>query len=83
MQARFELPDNIMRELETLAVAEGTTPDLLIRRLVTKHLQEHSSSSQIKKEVQLPLIPLAETGPIRPLSGTDLDDLFAREDLAS
>lgn len=83
MQARFELPDRVMRDLEALAVAEGTTPDVIIRRLVTEHLQQHSSPSQIKKEVQLPLIPVAETGPIGPLSGTDLDDLFAHEDLAS
>jgi hypothetical protein len=83
MQASLELPDKVMRELEALAVAEGTTPDLLIRRPVTEHLQQHSSPSQVKKEVQLPLIPVAETGPIRSLSGTDLDDLFAREDLAS
>ena len=83
MQARFELPDKAMRELEALAAAEGTTPDVLIRRLVTEHLRKHSPPSQIKKEVQLPLIPMAETGPIRPLTGADLDDLFAREDLAS
>jgi hypothetical protein len=83
MQAMFELPDQIVRELETLAIKEGTTPERLIQQLVTERLERQSRRPGTKQEMQVPLIPITETGPIGMLSGSDLDDLFAREDLAS
>jgi hypothetical protein len=83
MQAMFELPDKVMRELETLAVEEGTTPERLTEQLVAEHVQRQSRHLKTKRQVRVPLIPIAETGPIRTLSGSDLDDIFAREDLAS
>jgi hypothetical protein len=82
MQAIFELPEKVMRELQTLAVEERTTSDRLIQQLVTEHRRRQDHQSPLKQEVRLPLIPIAETGSIRTISGTDLDDIFAREDLA-
>ncbi len=83
MQAIFELPEKMMRDLQTLAVEEGTTPDRFIQQLVSEHLRRQEHQSRVKREVRLPLIPIAETGPIPMITGTDLDDIFAREDLAS
>lgn len=83
MQTRFELPDQIVRELEILAVEEGTTADRLIQQLVTERLQQHSRKSENKQKTQFPVIPIAETGPIRMFSGSDLDDIFGRDELAS
>ncbi len=83
MQAMFDLPDRVIRELETLAIEEGTTPGQLIQDLVTEHLKQHGRLRTKEQEVRLPLIPIAETGPIRTLRGSDLDEILAREDLAS
>ena len=79
----FELPDKVIRELEELAVEERMTPERLIERLVAEQVQRHSRELKTKRQVRLPLIPIAETGPIGMVSGSDLDDIFAREDLAS
>lgn len=34
-------------------------------------------------DVHLPLIPASETGPIQPVTGKDVDELLARDDLAT
>jgi hypothetical protein len=83
MQSTFELPEMAMKELEALAVREGTTPSGLVRLLLTEHLQQNREASQARRPVSLPLIPIGETGNIQPVSGSDLDEIFAREDLAS
>lgn len=82
MQATFELSERVLRDLEALALEEGTTPERVIEQLLAEH--GHRRSPLVtKQQVRLPLIPIAETGPIKAFSGADLDDIFAREDLAS
>jgi hypothetical protein len=83
MQATFELPDSVVHELETFAIQQGTTPDRLLQELIAEHLHRDSLRLRTRQEVRLPLITIAETGPIRAVNGSDLDDIFAREDLAS
>jgi hypothetical protein len=72
-----------MQELEILAIEQGTTPNGLIRRLVTEHLDRYGRTSETRHDVHLPLIPVGETGSIQPLTGSDLDETFAGEDRAS
>ncbi len=84
MQSTFELPEMAMKELEALAVREGTTPAGLVRRRVTEHLQQNRDfASYARRPVSLPLIPIGETGMIQPVNGSDRNEIFAREDLAS
>jgi hypothetical protein len=75
MQATVELPEALLQQLEMLARREGATPGDLIRRIVEDHVARSQPSVQRTVSVSLPLIPASETGPIRPVTGTDVDEL--------
>lgn len=75
MQATVELPDVVLQQLEMLARREGATPSDLIRRIVEDHVSRCQPSVQSSLNVSLPLIPASETGPIRPITGKDVDEL--------
>lgn len=77
MQATVELPEPVLRQLETLARREGATPGDLIRRIVEDHVACSQASVQRSFNVSLPLIPASETGPIQPLTGKDVDELLS------
>ena len=77
MQATVELPDAVLQQLEMLARREGATPGDLIRRIVEDHVARSQPSAQRTLNVSLSLIPASETGPIRPLTGKDVDDLLS------
>jgi metal-responsive CopG/Arc/MetJ family transcriptional regulator len=62
MQAIVELPEAVLRQLETLARREGATPADLIRRLVEAHVESSNAPAQRNLEAHLPLIPVSETG---------------------
>ena len=79
MQATVELPESMLQELETLARRQGATAADLIRRLVEAHLANSEPDPQHRFDVALPLIPAAETGPIRPVTGGDVDELLSRD----
>ena len=79
MQATVELPEAVLRELEILARREGATAADLIRRLVETHVASSQPPVERRLEVPLPLIPAAETGPIQPVTGADVDELLSRE----
>jgi hypothetical protein len=79
MQATVHLPEAVLRELEVLARSEGTTTADLIERIVAAHLASRPITGQRRFSVALPLIPAAETGPIQPLSGREVDDLLSRD----
>jgi Ribbon-helix-helix protein, copG family len=79
MQATVELPEAVVRELEVLARGEGTTTADLIQRIVEAHLARCQTTGERRFTVSLPLIPAAETGPIQPVSGRDVDELLARD----
>ena len=81
MQATVELPDGVLQQLEMLARREGATPGDLIRRIVEDHVARSQSSGQRSLNVSLPLIPASETGPIRPVTGKDVDELLSDEPL--
>ena len=83
MQATVELPEAVLWQLEMLAKREGATAADLIRRLVEAHVADNQPSMQRNPDVPLPLVPAAETGPIRPVTGKDVDDLLSRDHLAS
>jgi hypothetical protein len=76
MQATVELPEVVLQQLEMLARREGATPGDLIRRIVEDHVARSQRSVISNLNVSLPLIPASETGPIRPVTGTDVDKLL-------
>ena len=81
MQATVELPEVVLRQLEMLAQREGATPGDLIRRIVEDHVARSQPSLQRNFNVSLPLIPASETGPIRPITGKDVDELLSDDHL--
>ena len=83
MQATLELPEAVLRQLETLAKQEGATPADLIRRFVEARIETSNASLRRNIEVRLPLIPAFETGPIQPITGADVDAIFSCDHLSS
>jgi hypothetical protein len=83
MQARVELPEGVLQQLEMLARREGATPGDLIRRIVEEHVARCQPSAQRIFNVSLPLIPAFETGPIRPVTGRDVDELMSDDHFAA
>ena len=75
MRATVEIPDGVLRELEAMARREGATASDLIRRLVEAHVAMSQPAVERRFDVVLPLIPAAETGPIHPVTGGDVDEL--------
>jgi metal-responsive CopG/Arc/MetJ family transcriptional regulator len=73
MQAIVNLPEAVLRELETLARDEGTTTSDLIQRIVETHVASRQTSAGNSPSLALPLIPETETGPIQAVSGCPLD----------
>ena len=83
MQATVELPEVLVQQLEALARREGATTGDLIRRLVEDHVARSHPSVQRGLKVSLPLIPACETGPIRPVTGEDVDELLSDDHLTA
>ena len=83
MQATVELPEVILQQLEMLARREGATPGDLIRRIIEDHVARSQPSVPRILNVSLPLIPASETGPIRPVTGKEVDELLSDDRLTS
>lgn len=83
MQATVELPEGVLRQLEMLARREGVTPEDVIRRIVEDHVARSQRSVRRSLNVSLPLIPASETGPIRPITGKDMDEILSDDHLAT
>jgi hypothetical protein len=81
MRATVELPEVVLQQLEMLARREGATPSDLIRRIVEDHVARRQPSARRRFSVSLPLIPVSETGPIRPITGKDVDVLLSDDHL--
>jgi len=81
MRATVELPEAVFRQLEMLAGREGATPGNLIRRIVEDHVARCRPSVERRFSVSLRLIPASETGPIRPITGKDVDVLLSDDHL--
>jgi hypothetical protein len=79
VQATVELRDAILRQLEMLAKQEGATPADPILRLIEAHEEQCNPPVQRTIEVHLPLIAASETGPIQPVTGRDVDEVFSRD----
>jgi hypothetical protein len=83
MQAIIDLPESVLESLATLARRQGATPSEVIRQIVEDHLQKADSGIRPKRDIALPLIYATQTGTIRRLTGADIDEIFADEDLSS
>jgi hypothetical protein len=83
MQATVELPEGVVQQLEMLARSEGATPGDLIRRIVEDHVARSQPSVRRTLNTSLPLIPASETGPIRPITGMDVDELLSDDRLTA
>jgi len=83
MHATVELPEGVLQQLEILARREGATPGDLIRRIVEDHVARSQPFVQRSLNVSLPLIPASETGPIRPVTGKDVDQLLSDDHLTA
>ena len=81
MQVAVELPEVVLQQLEMLARREGATPGDLIRRIIEDHVARSQPAVERSLDVYLPLIPSSETGPIRPVTGKDLDELLSDDHL--
>ncbi len=79
----IQLPETLARRLEDLAKAEGVTIDVLLRRFVSEHGERRRHLGANRKLVDFPLISLDEARVILPVSGADIDEMFARDHLAS
>jgi hypothetical protein len=73
MRATVELPEAVLRQLEMPAGQEGATPGDLIRRIVEDRVARCQPSVERRFSASLPLIPASETGPIRLITGKDVD----------
>ena len=83
MQATVDLPEAVLHQLEMLARREGGTPGDLIRRIVEYDVARSQPSAARSLNVSLPLIPASETGPIRPVTGKDVDELLSGDRLTA
>jgi hypothetical protein len=83
MQATVDIPEPVLHQLEMLARREGATPGDLIRRIVEDHVARSQPSVARSLNVSLPLIPASETGPIRPVTGKDVDELLSDDRLTA
>ena len=78
MQATVELSDAVLQQLDALASREGATTADLIRRLIEAHLNRRQPAER-NQFVRLPLIPVSETGPIQSVTGSEVDEILARD----
>jgi hypothetical protein len=79
MQAAVELQEGVLQQLELLAKRENATPGDLIRRIV----EDHVARSQPFVPRSLNVDPTSETGPIRPVTGKDVDQLLSDDHLTA
>lgn len=83
MQATVQLSEDVLRQLEMLTQRQGGTPGDLIRRIVEEHVARSQPFMECGVNVSLPLIPASETGPIRPVTGRDVEALLSDDHLAA
>jgi len=80
MEATVQLPEALVSRLERLAEQEGASISGLIQRLVADHEQRARPVASRKRDARLPLIDKEKTGVVLPVTGADLDEMFACED---
>ena len=80
MEETIHLPEDLAGRLEDLAKEEGISLDTLVGRLVSEHLERRKRPSAERKTVQLPRLSRDEVGVILPLTGAEIDEIFASED---
>ena len=87
MEATVQLPDTLAHRLEELAEAQGTTVGGLIRQLVSEHVERRGMGVGLRpprgQSVRFPLISAEKSGMLLPVTGTDLDQIFVLDHLAS
>lgn len=76
MQTTIQLPDEVYREGERIARAEGFTLEQLIVRTLEREFLPEKVASPTSSRVILPLIHSKEPGTLD-LSNFDFDDLLA------
>lgn len=80
MKATVEIPDDVLRELESLALREGVTANQVIRQLIEGHVQQQRAGNG---SAELPLIPASETGRISDVTGLQIDEILSRDQLSA
>jgi hypothetical protein len=83
MQATVDLPEDLLREIETLARREGASAPELVRRVLEEHIARSQPVAVAQIDVHLPLIPASETGAIYDIRGVEIDALLSRDDFAA
>lgn len=87
MDAILQLPEALAHRLQSLAAEEQTSLDGLLRRLVSEHVERRgvqpSNRSMPRRDVSFPLVSEDHTGVIHPVTGPDLDEMFALDDITS
>jgi hypothetical protein len=80
MEATIHLPESLVGRLGDLAKEENISVDALVGRLVSEHLNRRKHPPAERKTVQFPLLSREEAPVILPLTGTEIDEIFASED---
>jgi hypothetical protein len=83
MAATIRLPENLAGRLEDLAREENVSVDILVGRIVSEHLGRRHSQQTDREPVSFKPLSKDETGEIRSLTGTEIDEIFASEDYLS
>ena len=80
-----KLPWNFRRRSSSnsrcLPDEEGATAGDLIRRIVEDHVARNEPAVRRTLNVSLPLIAASETGPVRAITGEDVDELLSDDRL--
>jgi hypothetical protein len=82
MAATIQVPENLADRLQSMAQEEGIAVGDLIGRLVAEHDNRVHSRSE-KLPISFKPIPREETGEVRSLTGAEIDQILADEDLRS
>jgi hypothetical protein len=78
MSANLHVPEVLAHRLERIAEQEGKS----VNRLIEDESTQSVPTPGVPKrgEIRLPLIPAKGKSKIRPVTGLDLDELFALDD---
>jgi hypothetical protein len=74
MRTTVDLPDEMFRELKSLAAQRGTTLKRILQRAVERELQGAQEPHQ--QRIRFPLLDSSEPGTLR-LSNEEIEDLLA------
>ena len=87
IDATLQISEALSHRLDRLAEEEGTSVDVLLRRLAAEHSERRGAISRHRpkprKDVPFSLLSKEETGVILPVAGGDIDEMCALDNIAS